>query len=470
VVNLPATAVEGTIDWTDVPKREQKVVMELLDSPDWPFRVMGLLRLERYKGDEPAARVTALVSDRAWQVRCFALRQADRMGVSVPGELLAAEAEARVVRAALRHGVRLSDETVERGAMRLLQTRGLDELMLGLEIAAVCDIEAVREDAASRAERLIKRMDDTVAIRIRRRLARTLGVDPVPPDAEAWRAWLASRDGKVDYPKSGSGRGQGGGAITGGSAPEPNIIAQLEPVQFMQLIEYFDALRQRHLNVAVVMDTTMSMMPMINESRAAVDAVILFLRDISRSMRLAFVAYRDHDNEPVWEGQALTDDIESVRRFLFGLRVTGGADYPEAVLEGVRACEKLRWNRDADRQIIIVGDAPPHERDEYDLARLLESFHYRGITVHTAHVPMERAEGFYLRMTMAQEDRDRAWMRRYNETTAQKFRDMAELGGGKAVQMHEVDDLVPSIMRFTIQEAWWPVFDAFYSVYLELCR
>ncbi len=32
------------------------------------------------------------------------------------------------------------------------------------------------------------------------------------------------------------------------------------------------------------------------------------------------------------------------------------------------------------------------------------------------------------------------------------------------------DELVPSIMRFTIAEPWWPVFDEFYELYLELCR
>jgi hypothetical protein len=32
------------------------------------------------------------------------------------------------------------------------------------------------------------------------------------------------------------------------------------------------------------------------------------------------------------------------------------------------------------------------------------------------------------------------------------------------------DELVPAVMHLTIEEAWWPVFDEFYEVYVTLCR
>jgi hypothetical protein len=38
------------------------------------------------------------------------------------------------------------------------------------------------------------------------------------------------------------------------------------------------------------------------------------------------------------------------------------------------------------------------------------------------------------------------------------------------VQLEGADDLVPSIMRMTIEETWWPAFDEFYLLYMELCQ
>ena len=34
----------------------------------------------------------------------------------------------------------------------------------------------------------------------------------------------------------------------------------------------------------------------------------------------------------------------------------------------------------------------------------------------------------------------------------------------------EPEELVPAIMHFAIEDAWWTVFDEFYALYLELCR
>ena len=45
-----------------------------------------------------------------------------------------------------------------------------------------------------------------------------------------------------------------------------------------------------------------------------------------------------------------------MRRALFGIRITGGADFPEAVFEGLVAASQLDWNRQAARQIVLIGD------------------------------------------------------------------------------------------------------------------
>jgi hypothetical protein len=62
------------------------------------------------------------------------------------------------------------------------------------------------------------------------------------------------------------------------------------------------------------------------------------------------------------------------------------------------------------------------------------------------------------------------FLEKYNSDTARMFEQLADAGGGKKTALGEADALVPAIMRFTIEEAWWPTFDEFYAVYLEVCR
>ena len=458
-----AREADQAIPWARVSEGERVTLTRLLESRDWPFRAFGLLRLERFSGPAVEAHLRRGVRDPAWQVRCFALRQAGRMGIAIAPEDLDGEVDPRVIRTALRHGVRLDSERITQQATTLMRTKALQELMLGLEIAAATDIEPIREEAVDRGLRLIKRMDDAVCALISRRLAVTLGVSQIPETGRAWRQWLAERGGKLILPRPTRRPARR-------LLESPSLVAEMDAETFARLLDYLEGLRQRDLDLVIVMDATASMLPMVNEARTGIDALILFLGDISGTMRLAFVAYRDHDNKPVWEGHPFTTEIKAIREFLFDLRITGGADYPEAVLEGVAACRKLDWNRRAAREIVVVGDAPPHEEDYEKLTGTLETFRSNGVVVHAVHVPMRRRDGYERYLTPAQLAADIQWLETYNRQTAEAFAQIARLGSGRMVTLTHRDQLVPSIMRFTIAEPWWPVFDEFYELYLELCR
>jgi hypothetical protein len=388
------------------------------------------------------------------------------MDIDIAAADFAGETDPRVIRAALRFGVALSDDKVRELATKLLRTRGLDELMLGLEIAAASNIEPIRVEAANRAMRLIRNMDNAVAVLISRRLAAVLGVAPTPESAQQWNAWLNNQRQPIKLvPPATSATFSGGGL----NAPMP-LVATMDDETFTRLLDYLDFLRQRDLDLVIVMDATASMIPMVNQARAGVDGLIHFLNDISREMRLAFVAYRDQDNPPIWDGHPFTTDITSIRNYLFDLRITGGRDYPEAVLEGLTACGELKWNPKSTRQIVLVGDAPPHDEDVYRVRALLDSYRDAGITLHAVHVPMEYPPGHYEGLSPGKAAESRQWLEDYNQTTGALFAELAQTGGGRKTQLRQADELVPSIMHFTLEEAWWPVFDEFYAMYVGLCR
>jgi len=458
-------APPAPIDFSHIDERERKQLEAMVAAEDWPIRVFGLLRMERYRGPGAGAIITAALKDKDWHVQCFALRQARQMEITIAAEDLPDELHPHVIRAALREGIALPAETIENAATKLLRTKGLDELMLGLEIAAASDIAPLRADAAKRATRLVRSMDMKIATLVARRLAVILDLPKTPRTPDEWRAALAGREDDAVLPLA--------PAVTARPKPElRNLVSDMDDETFTRLQDYLDVLRRRDLDLVIVMDATASMVPMVNQARAGIDSLILFMNDISRAMRLGFVAYRDRDNLPVTNVHPFTDDIAKIREFLFKVPITGGADYPEAVLDGFEACLNLKWNPapKAEREIVLVGDAPPHAEDVYRTLAVLESFRDKRVTVNTVHVPMDYPDGHYHRLTPDEAAEAKDWLTAYNESTAITFADMAKSGGGQPTSLTQTAELVPAIMRFTLEDAWWTVFDEFYAMYLEQCR
>jgi hypothetical protein len=131
---------------------------------------------------------------------------------------------------------------------------------------------------------------------------------------------------------------------------------------------------------------------------------------------------------------------------------------------------QLKWNSKATREVVLVGDAPPHEEDVYKVHALMDSFRDSHIVVHAAHIPMEYPPGRIESMSPLKAIEAKQWLDDYNKTTGESFADIAQAGGGRKTDMSKADELVPAIMHFTIEEAWWSVFDEFYQMYVKLCR
>ncbi len=108
------------------------------------------------------------------------------------------------------------------------------------------------------------------------------------------------------------------------------------------------------VDLAFVVDTTGSMGGLI---QAAQDQMITMLGEVTRAANinlwLGMVEYRDHppQDQMVYKVYPFTADMQEAQKNIRCLKVEGGGDEPEAVLDGITA---------ACRLIILVGDAPPH--------------------------------------------------------------------------------------------------------------
>jgi hypothetical protein len=451
--------------WANVGAPERATLDRMLRSSDWAFRALALMRLERYEGGDVNTMIASSLADESsWQVRSFAIRSAHSHGLAIDAARYALEADARVIRTAIQHGVAVPDEVVDRIALEMLNTKTVDALLIGIEIAAASDDDKIRRNAGKRTLTLIRNMDASVGAVVARRLAAAVQLDPAPSNLLQWRAWVSAQSDDYQLPRP---------APPPIPDPRVSLIAQADEETFIRLRDYLGSLRQRDLEMVICLDATNSMTPVIDAVKADVDGLILFLSDISQTLRLGLLAYRDHDNPgKLIEAHPFTTDLASLRNFLFGLSTPGGATYPEAVLDAINACRQYPWREESERQIILIGDAPPHEKDESDLRRLLDFFRQQGFFVHAVHVPMEHPPGALERMTAPQAQQQELWRQEYNLSTQRVFQEIANYGGGRLVELDTSSrsELVRSVMKLTIDREWHPYFDEFYDAYLALCR
>jgi von Willebrand factor type A domain len=118
------------------------------------------------------------------------------------------------------------------------------------------------------------------------------------------------------------------------------------------------------VDLAFVVDTTGSMGGLI---QAAQNQMIAMLEEVTHAgdinLWLGMIEYRDHPPQDtmLYKTYPFTADMQEAQKNIRRLKVDGGGDEPEAVLDGITAaCRELTWWKHSRRLIILVGDAPPH--------------------------------------------------------------------------------------------------------------
>lgn len=115
------------------------------------------------------------------------------------------------------------------------------------------------------------------------------------------------------------------------------------------------------LDLCFLLDATGSMGPMIAAVKEQIRTIV---RDIEGThpacvVRLAAVAYRDYNDQPMVEKLPFTLDVQGFETFVAGLQAKGGDDMAEDVISGLEEACKLDW-QSAARMVIHFADAPCH--------------------------------------------------------------------------------------------------------------
>ncbi|MFM7297654.1 MAG: vWA domain-containing protein [Planctomycetota bacterium] len=138
-------------------------------------------------------------------------------------------------------------------------------------------------------------------------------------------------------------------------------------------------LRDAGLDVAIVIDSTGSMQAAIDIARDAIYDVVSLLSGVAPKLRLGVVHYKDVTDFS--DGAQLlvpmTKKQEVVRESLAKLVANGGGDLPENVDKGLEVAlgKEMDWNKEANRLILVIGDAPPHPASMGAVLQLVKDAH-----------------------------------------------------------------------------------------------
>jgi hypothetical protein len=139
-------------------------------------------------------------------------------------------------------------------------------------------------------------------------------------------------------------------------------------------------LYQAGLDMVICIDSTGSMQPTIDALGVALGDMVDILDGISPKMRLAIVHYKEYGElgKPGAKVvQPFQKDIDIAQKNLADLRAHGGDDLPEAVLGGLEVSldAKMNWKKDANKLVVLIGDAPPHAHERGKVLDLVRAAH-----------------------------------------------------------------------------------------------
>jgi len=384
--------------------------------PDYGVREAAVVALGRIGDPAGIDALTDALRDRDRGVRIRALRALARF----PDAARVKERKPAVERAAAL--LLDADESLQRGAARdfLLRVRSPH--------AVPPLLEALGHDTFARREAAFFVLRDFAG-------AKTLGYSSKAQGAErdkgvkAWREWWAA-----------------GGPIVPPEPPPTRRASQDLPV----FHRYTRDLRWRGIDLALLYDSTGSMTPVIRAVKQRVDLLLEETARIVPNVRMSLFTYRDVGEEYVYYGTPLTYATENLKAFAQVAEANRGGDLPEAVTETVKAAvEKLQWLKDAQKVVVVIGDAPYHPESSGELFSVVRKFakpDNKGVVHAIFTDPNRLGESINARKERLPGNVTLPFLERFAE--------MTKAGNGRAITIEDTESLITEILVLSFGEQW----------------
>jgi Mg-chelatase subunit ChlD len=224
--------------------------------------------------------------------------------------------------------------------------------------------------------------------------------------------------------------------------PTPEELAEMK---------FTDTLRESNrvgLDVVLVVDATDSMEGVLLRLRQQAAKVCETVRRFVPNIQLGLVSYRDvKEYDPaeftyVTKLTTVTDKVDDFLKAVGDLRGAGGGDIPDAVFDGLaEAMTHGGWRPGSRRVIVLIGDSPPHPRNNGIKKTLQLVGDWRTNTLGVVHAVDTTG---------------------YNRLL-DEFRTIAEAGGGQAVSLNDEQaigrELVPLILGMEWRDRFLKAYD-----------
>ena len=206
------------------------------------------------------------------------------------------------------------------------------------------------------------------------------------------------------------------------------------------------------LEIAILSDTTGSMSGEINSVKAQAKKIVETAFSKDENARIGVFGYNDPD---VQTFTGLTNNKSAIISAINALYAIDGGDTPEMTYKGLINAASSSWSPNADKKIIIFGDAPA--KDTYNKAEA-----YALLSGGSSDEPMARlalpASVLSLLASESQSDEpetsnNTSKIKVYAIQTGgssdveKEFRELAELSGGEYIKLENDSDVAQTILN-----------------------
>ncbi|MHC4853240.1 MAG: FHA domain-containing protein, partial [Planctomycetota bacterium] len=197
-------------------------------------------------------------------------------------------------------------------------------------------------------------------------------------------------------------------------------------------------LRKSGLEIVFVFDSTGSMGAVLQSTKERIARMVDVLHALVPDSRIAIITYRDHGDSESYLTRSvpLSRDVYRSVNFMQRIYAGGGADEPEAVLDGLRAAFNQKWQKNSRRLVVLVGDAPPHKRTQSKIQGLVRKFVSNGRSFVHAFVTSPNGRG---QMT---------------KTTQKAFRKIASTGKGECLDFEDEAKILKAVLSLAFGRAY----------------
>ncbi|KAJ3038649.1 hypothetical protein HK097_003105, partial [Rhizophlyctis rosea] len=144
----------------------------------------------------------------------------------------------------------------------------------------------------------------------------------------------------------------------------------------------------QYVQMAISFDTTGSMYTYLDEvKRFAKETIHKVLSLGSEKVEMCIIAHGDYCDENstyLMINSGFSSDVATLVKFIDGVGRTGGGDLPEAYEYVLAKTLEFDWKPEAQKSLLMIGDAMPHEDHQarYDWKEEIVKYTERGIKIY----------------------------------------------------------------------------------------